>query len=120
MMKKVWLTAFLFTLVFVVGCGGGDSATPANDVFRGGSQGVFADFEPFGVEEGGGFTIFDTESFPIEVTVQNKGEEDLLPGDVKVTLKGINLNDFSGIVAPSIMNLREIGKVTEFVPDGEE
>ena len=47
-----------------------EAAPPTKGVFIGGSQGIVINFEPFGVEEDGIYTTFDTETFPIEVTLQ--------------------------------------------------
>src|SRR3989344_1919038 len=120
-MKKVILSLTI-ALLFISACTGSDNNdTPAPEtVFVGGTQGIVAQFEPFGVEESGVFSIFDTESFPIEITLTNEGEDDVNPGDVTLTLKGINTNDFSGIPKSELKNQESLDKVSEFNPNGDE
>ena len=111
----------LILVIVVAGCtSGGETPTPVKSVFDGGTQGIVASFEPFGVQEAGIFTIFDTETFPIEVTLKNRGEEDVAAGDAKVSLKGINLNDFTGIPSGSVTNKNKIEKVSELDKQGQE
>lgn len=113
-----WLSVFL---IVIAGCASEDEdGLKVESVFNGGTQGLMARFEPFGVEESGAFIIFDTEKFPIEVVLQNNGEEDIKPGDVTVTLKGISLDDFRSIVAQNLTNTKEIEKVSDLNPEGEE
>ena len=118
-MKRVMLFSVLL-VVFLAACEQNDEVSNVDSVFEGGSQGVVAEFEPFGVEESGVFTIFDTENFPIEIVLRNLGEEDILPGNVNITLKGINTNDFTGIVSRELTNDETIEKISEFNPQGDE
>jgi hypothetical protein len=118
-MRKV-IGALVFLMIVVTACTSGSNTPAPESVFEGGTQGIVADFEPFGVEENGIFTIFDTESFPIEVVLRNKGEEDVAPGDVTVELKGIKTSDFSGIVGNVLLNQEDIEKVSEFNQRGDE
>ncbi|MDP3640307.1 MAG: hypothetical protein Q8R53_03845 [Nanoarchaeota archaeon] len=109
----------LLLSIFLVSCGPQQQA-PSQGAFLGGTQGVLADFEPFGVEEEGKFTIFDTETFPLEVTLRNKGEYDLQPGDMKAKLLGPSPDEFSGIPAFEKQNAGIIDKISELVPLGGE
>ena len=121
-MKRVIIVLAAF-LIILTGCESSDTNTDARSsetVFVGGTQGIVAQFEPFGVEESSVFTVFDSESFPIEVTLNNEGEDDVNPGDVTITLKGINTNDFSGIPFAELKNKETLEKVSEFNPDGDE
>ncbi len=118
-MKRVLLLG-LVVFLFLVGCKGENDTVKVESVFDGGTQGIAARFEPFGIEESGVFTIFDTENFPIEVVLRNKGEEDMAPGDVHVSLRGINLGDFTGIASGEIVNKETIEKISEFNKEGEE
>ena len=61
---KIILSILLISL-FLVGCEGEGKKTNVAGAFQGGTQGVIAEFEIFGVEEEGMYTIFDTEDFPI-------------------------------------------------------
>lgn len=114
------LISSLMILLLLVGCEPKEEAPAAESVYRGGSQGLVATFEPFGVQEGGVYTIFDTETFPIEVLVQNKGEQDVEVGDAKVILKGISVSDFEGITSSELTNPDKLDKVSEFNPLGGE
>jgi hypothetical protein len=120
-MKRIIIIPILmFSLLFLVSCGPEEDGTgAANGAFIGGAQGIVAVFEPFGVEEDNTFTIFDTETFPIELTIANKGEYEIKASDVTIELKGPSL-DFSGIASLSKSNSGIVGIVSELLPDGEE
>ena len=120
-MKRIIIIPILmFSFLFIVSCGTEETGTGAGSgAFIGGAQGVVAVFEPFGVEEDNIFTIFDTETFPIELTIANKGEYELQPNDVTIELKGPSL-DFSGIAALSKSNSDVVGIVSTLLPEGEE
>ena len=113
---KIILSILLISL-FLVGCEGEGKKTNVAGAFQGGTQGVIAEFEIFGVEEEGMYTIFDTEDFPIELTLRNKGEHELQAGDVTVKLMGPSPDEFSGIANWQLSNTGVIGDMTE---NGEE
>ena len=114
------IVLLLITTLVVLGCSSDDSLEIAEGGFLGGTQGIVADFEPFGVEEEGKLTIFNTEAFPIEVTVQNKGEYDTQAGDVVVSLLGPSPEEFSGIASSSLPNAEILDPISELVPEGGE
>jgi len=116
MKSKIILSILLISL-FLVGCESGDKKTSVAGAFQGGTQGIIAEFEIFGVEEEGMYTIFDTEDFPIELTLRNKGEHELQTGDVTIKLMGPSPDEFSGIANWELQNTGTIGDVTE---NGEE
>lgn len=118
-MKKAMVLGILLLSIFLVSCGQQQQA-PTKGAFLGGTQGILAEFEPFGVEEEGKFTIFDTETFPIEVTLRNKGEYALQPGDVKIKLLGPSPDEFSGIASFEKQNAGIIDKISDLVPLGGE
>lgn len=118
-MRKILLGLMLIMVIFLAGCGE-EEAAPVASVFMGGSQGVLASFEPFGIEDAGVYTIYDTEGFPIEVVVKNKGEEDIAAGDLIIRIKGINLADFENIGSEMRSNNNLIEKVSEFNAEGGE
>ena len=89
-------------------------------VFLGGELGIAAKFEAFSVQEEGVYSIYDTETFPVEVLVQNKGEYELKPGDVTVKLLGVSPDEFSGIPAWTLQNKNTILKKSELAPEGGE
>jgi len=120
MKKIIILPILMISLLFLASCGTDPATTGAgNGAFIGGTQGVVAVFEPFGVEENNIYTIFDTETFPIEITIANKGEYEIQANDVTIELKGPSL-DFSGIPSLSKSNSGVIGIVSDLLPAGEE
>ena len=120
MKKIIILPILMFSLLFLVACDGEEATTGAgNGAFTGGAQGIVAVFESFGVEEDNIFSLFDTETFPIEITVTNKGEYEIQPNDVMIELKGPSL-DFTGIASLSKYNAGIIGAVSDLLPEGEE
>ncbi|MFC1801680.1 hypothetical protein ACFLZB_04420 [Nanoarchaeota archaeon] len=119
-MKRVLILVLVMGLVFLVGCDSGEDAPTTQSVFVEGTQGLVVSFEVFGFQEGGISTIYDTDSFPIEMILKNVGEETLEPGDVQISLKGINLNDFENIPTGFLSNSKKIEGVSEFNPEGGE
>jgi hypothetical protein len=120
MRKIIILPILMISLLFLVSCGTEDADSGAGSgAFIGGAQGVVAVFEPFGVVEDNIYTLFDTETFPIEITVANKGEYEIQNGDVTIELKGPSL-DFAGIPSLSKSNAGIIGTVSDLLPGGEE
>jgi hypothetical protein len=117
---KLFLPVLLLTVLFITSCGGGEEVQVNTDgeAFIGGTLGVVPTFEQFGVEESGIYTIFDSENFPIEVTLQNKGEYDILANDVTVSLLGPAQEEFSGIANYELPNTGTIDKVSDLVKDG--
>ena len=113
------MIAILFLAIDLTACSG-EQQTQQKGAYLGGTDGVTADFEAFGVEEDGIFNIFDTESFPIELTLKNKGEYDLQPRDIKVRLLGPAPMEFSGIASRELQNQQAIDKISELTPDGGE
>ena len=83
-----------------------------------------SDFTIFEISLGAS-SIFEGEEFPVTVTIVNKGEEDIDPGDLTIKLKGINIDapgnpgEFSGI-NKSLDNKRLIEKVSEYNEAGGE
>jgi len=117
--KKLLIISLLLVALFITACGE-EEATSAEGVFLGGTQGVIANFEPFGVEEDTVYTIFDSESFPIEVTLVNKGEYDIKESDVTVNLLGPLAEQFEGIASWELSNTDLIDKISELVSAGGE
>lgn len=119
-LKKAIIIPFLILgLLLITACEQKTTAA-AKGAYIGGTQGVIAVFEPFGVEEEGVYSIFDEETFPLEVTVRNKGEYELKAGDVKVKLLGPSPEEFSGISAWELSNKAAIEAISELVPSGGE
>ncbi|MEE9525498.1 MAG: hypothetical protein V3V78_02720 [Candidatus Woesearchaeota archaeon] len=120
MNKKILITLILAAMaMFIVGCGE-DEVASGPSPYIGGSQGVIAEFEPLGIEESGIYTIFETETFPLQVVLKNKGEHDLAQDDVEVIIHGIPLSDFTGISAGTLSNNKNIEKISELNEEGGE
>ncbi len=117
---KLLITAIILSLFVVVGCTTEETTTSTDGAFIGGTQGVVAQFEPFGVEEDGMYTIFDSETFPIEVTLTNKGESDIAVQDVTVRLIGPAAEEVEAIESRTLQNQGTLEGISELVPDGEE
>ena len=119
MKVKTLLIITLIGLLLLTSCQNKKKQETAG-AFIGGSQGVIARFESFGVEENGVYRNFDTETFPIEVTLNNKGEYELQPNDVTVELQGPSQTEFTGIANWKKNNVDIIDKISELVKEGGE
>ena len=107
--------------LFLVACSGSNSNVPqVSQAFIGGSDGLVVSFEPFSIQEDNIFTVFDSEDFPIEIAIRNKGEQTVEPGQVTLQLLGPAQNSFSNIPAWLLNNAETIEKISEFNPDGGE
>jgi hypothetical protein len=92
-MKKIALVLLvLASLIVFTGCDGGEETRPG-ETFIGGTTGLLIsflpDFPPENVLDNG------QEPFTVMVKLENGGETKVLKGDVLVTLKGINPDDFN-------------------------
>ncbi|MBI2573244.1 hypothetical protein HYV86_05265 [Candidatus Woesearchaeota archaeon] len=119
-MKRAIITVLFVLSMLIVSCGTSDPQAQTGSVFKGGSQGVLAHFEPFGVEESGIQSIFDSEAFPIEVTVNNKGEYKIQPADIDVELLGPSTEEFQGIASRTLANQDELEEISDLSPEGGE
>lgn len=121
MMKKIAIISILVLSLFLLtACKGEQPATTAKGAFLGGTQGITADFEAFGVEEGGIYSIFDEESFLLEVTLRNKGEYNIKPGEAVVKLLGPSHDEFSGMKSWELKNSGSLDAISDLVPAGGE
>lgn len=109
----------IVSFLFIIGCSG-KQATQNKGAFLGGTTGVVASFEPLSIEENGIYTIFDSDDFPLEVVLNNKGEETLGKGKATLRLLGPPQTAFGNIPAWQIKNAEEIEKISEFNPEGGE
>ncbi|MBR9691737.1 hypothetical protein GOV06_03030 [Candidatus Woesearchaeota archaeon] len=117
--KKYLAIAIITTLILITGCGEEEAVTGPSP-YIGGIKGLVAEFEPLGIEESGIYTVFEDESFPIQIILKNKGEHDLAPGDSSITIHGIPLADFTGISSGTLSNTEEIEKISELNEEGGE
>ena len=119
-MKKAAILILIIVSMFLVSCSGQQGVQKNTGAFKGGIDGLKASFEPLSIKEDNVFTIFDSEDFPIDIRLKNKGEETLSPGKVSMKLLGPAPQDFEGIPSWTIQNKEDIEKVSEFNPDGGE
>lgn len=121
MKRIIFLPVLLLGLFLLVACEG-EQQQVVKGVFIGGTQGIVPVFEPLGYidEELSIYTIYDTETFPIEVTLKNKGEYVLESGQATITLMGPSTEEFTGIPSWELKNQDIIDKISELVPEGGE
>ncbi len=120
-MNKTFVFSIMLISVFLLtSCGEGQQQTTSGGIFIGGTEGLVASFEPFSIKEENIYTIFDTEDFPIEVVLKNKGEETVPAAKVTLKLLGPAKEDFENIPQWQVHNQQEILKKSEFNPDGGE
>lgn len=116
--KGVISSIMIILLLSIVGCKQGqtDDAVAAGTPYIGGNKGLIISFEEFGIfsSDTNQEEIFEGESFPIELTLRNKGEFDIAAGTVNVELIGINIADFNNIPSAALPNTEVIEKVSEF------
>lgn len=123
-MDKMYLIMVLLAVtLFVVGCQGQQVVTAGKSPYIGGNKGLVAEFLEMGIynDQSSMEEIFEGETFPIEVVLKNKGEEDITAGKARVTLMGMNLNDFTGIVSGGVLsNTQAIEKISDLNAEGGE
>ena len=117
--KAIIVPMLILSLLFLTACQK-EAAQTIRGAYLGGTSGVVPVFEAFGVEESGVYSIFDEETFPLEVTIRNKGEYELKAGEVKVRLLGPSQEEFSGIPSWDLSNQEVIEAISELIPDGGE
>lgn len=117
--KTIIIPILILGLFLITACEQ-EKIAPAKGAFLGGTQGLTVEFEPFGVEEEGIYTIFDEETFPLEVTIHNKGEYELKSGEVNIKLLGPSPEEFSGISSWELSNSGIVDAISELVPSGGE
>ena len=96
MIKKILSIIAIMSILILAGCTEEKQQT-SKGIYIGGTQGITAKLEQLGVAENGVYSIFDTETFPIEVTVTNKGEYNIKPSDITLSLLGPSQSEFSDI-----------------------
>ena len=118
-MRKTIITMLVIALLFMTACQQQQQQTTTG-AYLGGTQGILAQFEPFGVEENGIYAIFDEESFPLELTLRNKGEYQIQPNEVSVKLLGPSQEEFSNMKSWELKNNQPLEGISELVPEGGE
>ncbi len=118
MKTKILTVIIVAAMLLLVSCGPTTPQQTTKGIYIGGTQGITAKFEQLGVAENGVYSIFDTETFPIEVTVTNKGEYDIKPSDITLSLLGPSQTEFSDIKSWQLKNTGSIEKISELIPAG--
>jgi len=118
--KKLLIFSILAVTLLLVACQKQQTSTTATSVFIGGTKGLAIEFEPFGVTENNVYTVYDTEKFPIEVTLTNKGEYDIEKGEAEVTLLGPSQSEFSGLSSWKLKNQNKIDMTSQLLKTGGE
>ncbi len=116
--SKILVSIALLGILLIAGCNSTQQTQPTKGIYVGGTQGIMAKFEPLGVVENTLYSIFDSETFPIEITLTNKGEYDIKPSDITVSLLGPAQSEFSGIASWQLKNPQTIEKISDLVPAG--
>lgn len=120
MSQLKYLMVLIPLMLFLAGCGGQETPTNVGGAFLGGTEGLTVTFEPLSVMEDGIYTIFDTEDFPLEVILNNRGEENLPAGKATLRLLGPAKTDFLNIPSWELSNIAELEKKSEFNLEGGE
>lgn len=121
MKLKSLILIMLVSLLLITACSGTQkNAVKTGSAFLGGVNGLTASFEPLSIKENNIYTVFNTEDFPLEVNLKNKGEEDISPGKVSLKLLGPAKTDFQNIPQWTLKNVQIINKMSEFNPEGGE
>lgn len=121
-MRKILIAlTLLVSLFLLVSCGSNSgTSTTVKGAYLGGTQGIEGTFEDFGVLENGVSSVFDSEDFPIEITLRNKGEYAVKAGEVVLHLLGPAKDEFSGISSWDLSNKGEIEIISDLLPQGGE
>ncbi|HLC52618.1 MAG TPA: hypothetical protein VJI98_05220 [Candidatus Nanoarchaeia archaeon] len=121
MKTKLFLPIMLVGLLILTACGTqNQNAGQGGGAYIGGTTGLVASFEPLSIIENSIYTVFDSEDFPIEIVLTNKGEEDIVPGKVNLKLLGPAKTDFRNIPSWELRNVNTINKISQFNPEGGE
>lgn len=118
---KIFIVLSIIAMFALTGCtnnnnNGGGEMPP---VFYGGTQGLVASFEQMGMAENDMEIVWVGKDFPVEVTLKNKGEENIAAGDAVVKIQGIDTNMFN-IDNPVLSTTTDIEKVSEYNTYGGE
>lgn len=121
--NRIVLFLVVLSALLITACGPAQQQQ-SKGAFLGGTQGVVATFEPLGTKDPASnlFAIFDTEDFPLEIVLKNKGEESVSAGKANLKLLGPAKEEFQNIVPVTweTRNRATIDKISEFNPQGGE
>jgi len=126
-MNKTIILCLIMGSILVIGAGCNDNVdVVSNSPYIGGTQGIVAEFEDWGLLQDNIETIWNAESFPVQINLKNKGEEAIATGDAEVFLKGIKIDDFGGLDETDgtkdgrMVSTEELEPVADFNKDGGE
>jgi len=114
--KWIALVSIILLVFMFAGCNKDTTVEIAESPYVGGTRGISAEFMDMGIfnDDTKINEIYEDETFPIEIILQNKGETEVNSGEVTVTLKGIYLGSFSGIAQGGLLSNKEtIEKISE-------
>jgi hypothetical protein len=119
-MRFAYVLAILIILIFSMGASCTSNQVQSVEApFHGGIEGLVMQFQQIGSvsDTGAKNEVWEDESWPLEVELDNKGEYTLPAHSVELEIKGISKSDFTGIDFETD-NPNEIDKVSDFMPDG--
>jgi len=119
-MNYLLIVTLIASLLLLTSCEEKQQQTVSAGAFIGGTTGAEVTFEPISVMEEGIYTIYDSEDFPLEFILKNKGEENIMPGTATLRLMGPAQEDFANIPSWELSNTMEIEIISEFNPTGGE
>jgi hypothetical protein len=118
--KRAFVSAIILTIAALIisGCGG-EVVETATCPYWSGSEGVHAEFEEIGINDAGMTEVWEDESFPVSVMLNNRGEFTIPAHALLLEIKGVSPGDFSGLDFTRT-NDEELEKRSEFLPQGGE
>ena len=121
MNKKVVVSFLLMFLLVVSACSSSKDTNSVDSPYFGGSQGLLSEVEEIGLvnSQTGKQEVFEDESFPISLRLNNRGEFTIPANSIKLSIKGISPVDFTGIDFFKT-NSKDVEKVSEALKDGGE
>ncbi len=122
-MRITYAVAVVLIVMFSMGaqCSSNQAEEYVESPWRGGIEGLYAKFEEINSvsDTGTANEVWEDESFPVEVYLNNRGEYTIPANTVELEIKGISPSDFSGLDFTKT-NSEELEKVSQFLPDGGE
>ena len=104
-MKKIIFVICVLSVVIFYGCQEKDTGTKLENPFIGGTTGILIDF----IEDSPPPEVYAGGDFPFDIVVKlkNDGEQKIAKEDIKVTISGINAEEFSKLEADLTQNAPE-------------
>ncbi|MFW6449821.1 MAG: hypothetical protein ACOCZ6_02105 [Nanoarchaeota archaeon] len=91
--------AVMLVLIFSMGASCDEGSEQIDSPYMGGHKGLVAEFQEIGSIESSGpeNQVWEDESFPVQVELQNKGEHTVPAHEAELEIRGISKSDFSGL-----------------------